>query len=70
MATVLEGYITEEHRSVVLSLWAEELNAKDSHQKIFPLYVRKCLSRETAHDWVEKFAPGHSKVADDARPSV
>jgi hypothetical protein len=54
MATVLEEYITEEQRSVVRFLWAEELNAKDIYKEIFPLYVGKCLSCKTVHNWVEK----------------
>jgi hypothetical protein len=32
MATVLEVYDTEEQHSVVHSLWAKELNAKDIHK--------------------------------------
>jgi hypothetical protein len=32
MATVLEVFTTEELRSVVLILWARELNAKDIHK--------------------------------------
>jgi hypothetical protein len=32
MATVLEECITEEHRSVMLFLWAKGLNAKDIHK--------------------------------------
>jgi hypothetical protein len=26
--------------------WAKELNAKDSHKEIFPVYSGKCLSRK------------------------
>jgi hypothetical protein len=51
-------------------LWAKELNAKDIHKEIFPVYCEKCLSRKTVYNWDEKFSQGHPKVADDARPSA
>jgi hypothetical protein len=38
-------------------------------KKKFPVYGGKCLSREAAHNWVEKFSQRLSKVADDARSS-
>jgi hypothetical protein len=69
VATVLEGYTTEEQRSVVLFLWAKGLNAKDIHKEMFPLYGGKCLSRKAVHNWFEKFSQGRSKVADDGRRS-
>jgi hypothetical protein len=34
---MLEGCSTEEHRSVVRFLWAEELNAKDVHKEMIPI---------------------------------
>jgi hypothetical protein len=51
-------------------LWAKNLNAKDIHKDLFPLYGGKCLSREAVHNWVHKFSQGRSKVADDARPGA
>jgi hypothetical protein len=56
MATVLEECITEEQRSVVRFLWAKELNAKDIHKQMFPVYGGKCLSRSARHSWVDKFS--------------
>jgi hypothetical protein len=32
---------------------------------MFPVYVRKCVSRKAVHIWVEKFSEGRSKVADE-----
>jgi hypothetical protein len=60
MATVLECY-TEEQRSVVHSLWAKELTAKDIHKYIFSVYSGKCLSRKAVHNCVEK----HGKRSTD-----
>jgi hypothetical protein len=37
MATVLVEYPTEEQRSVVISLWAKELNINYIHKEIFPV---------------------------------
>jgi hypothetical protein len=49
-------------------LWAQELNAKDIHKEMPPVYDGKCLSRKAVHNWVEKLSQGRSKVADDSRP--
>jgi hypothetical protein len=71
MANMLEGYTTEDQRSVLrFFLWAKVLNAKDIHKEIFHVYCGKCLPRKTVHNWVEKFSQGRSKVADDARPGA
>jgi hypothetical protein len=51
-------------------LWAKELDAKDIHKEIFPVYGGKCLSRKAVQNRVEKFSQGRSKVADDARPGA
>jgi hypothetical protein len=53
MATVLEGYTSEEQRSVAHFLWAKELNTKDVNIEMFIVYGGKCLSRKAVH-WVEK----------------
>jgi hypothetical protein len=51
---VLEGYTTEEQRSVVLFLSAKGLNAKYIRKDMFPVYGGKCLSRKAVHNWREK----------------
>jgi hypothetical protein len=48
--------------------WTKQLNAKDIHQEMFPLYGRKCLLHMAVQNWVEKFSLGRLEVADDARP--
>jgi hypothetical protein len=70
MATVIEGYTTEEQRFLVGSLWSKGLNAKGIHKEMFPVYGRECSSRKAVHNWVEKFSQGRLKVADDARQGV
>jgi hypothetical protein len=52
MATILEEAFC------CAFLWAKELNAKDIHKKMFPVYSEKCLSCKAAHNWVEKFSHG------------
>jgi hypothetical protein len=49
-------------------LWAKGLSAEDIRKEIFPVYSVKCLSCKAAHNWVQKFSHGPSKVADDAQP--
>jgi hypothetical protein len=66
MASMLQVYTTEEKRSVVRFLWAKQLNAKDIHKEMFPVYGGNRLSYKAVHNWAEKFSQGHSKVADDA----
>jgi hypothetical protein len=65
MTTILEECSTEEQRSVEHLLWAKEINAKDIHKEMSPVYGGKCLSRKTVQNWVEKFFQGRSKIADD-----
>jgi hypothetical protein len=67
MATVLEEFTTEEHRSVMRFLWENGLNAKDILKEVFSVHGGKCLSRRAVHNWVEKFSQGPSKIADDGR---
>jgi hypothetical protein len=54
MATVLDGCITEEQRTVVGFLWAKGLSAKDIHKEMFPVYGGNCLSRKAVRNWVDK----------------
>jgi hypothetical protein len=63
VATMLQGYTTEEQRSVVRFLWAKYI-----HKEMFPVYGGKCLSRKAVLNWIEKFYQGSSKVTDDTRP--
>jgi hypothetical protein len=67
MATVLEGYTTEEQSYAVRFSWSKGLNAKDIYEEIFPFYGGKFSSSKTVHNWVKEFSEGRSKVADDAR---
>jgi hypothetical protein len=53
MATVVEGYTTEEKRYVA-RFWPKGFNAKNIHKEIFPLHGGKCVSRKAIHNCVEK----------------
>jgi hypothetical protein len=50
METMLEECNTQKQRSVVRFFWTKELNAKDTHKELFPLYGGKCLSRKAVHN--------------------
>jgi hypothetical protein len=53
MATVLEECTNEELRSVVrFFLWAKELDGKDIHKEMFPVYGGKYMSSKAVHNWV------------------
>jgi hypothetical protein len=53
-----------------IKCWAKELNAKDIHTEMFPVYGGTCLSRKAVHNWIKKFSLRRSKVADDTRPGA
>jgi hypothetical protein len=61
------GCTTEEHRSVVLFLWAKGLNANDIHKEMVSVYRRKSFSCKEVLNWAEKFFQARSKVTDDVR---
>jgi hypothetical protein len=65
MVTVLEGYNTEEHRSVVRFFVGKRTRCKDTDKEMVPVSDGKCLSRKAVHNWIEKCSQGRSKVADD-----
>jgi hypothetical protein len=62
MATVLEAYATEKQRSVLLSLWAKGVNAKDIHKEMFPFIGGKCLSLKAVHNWLPSVSPMTKKL--------
>jgi hypothetical protein len=70
MVIMLQGFSTEEQRSVVRVLWAKWLNAKVIHKELFPVCGAKCLSRKAVQSWVEKFSKELSKASDAARPGA
>jgi hypothetical protein len=45
----------------------KQLNAKDIHKEMFPVYGGKCLSHKRFTTGSRKFSQGRSKVAVDAR---
>jgi hypothetical protein len=49
MATILEGYTTEDQRSVVRFFVSKRHNAKNFHKEIFPVYDGKYLSGKAVH---------------------
>ena len=60
---------TIEQRGVVRFFWAEDVAAKDIHKKMLPMYGEHCLSRQTVHNWVEKFSKGRTSIEDEHRVS-
>jgi hypothetical protein len=52
IATVLEGYTTEDQIPVMLFLWSKGLNANDIHKEMFSVYGGECLSSKVVHNGV------------------
>jgi hypothetical protein len=57
MVTVLEGYTTEEQRSVV-RFYGQKNTMQSISIKTFFVYGGKYLSRKAVHNWVDKFSQG------------
>jgi hypothetical protein len=62
VATVLEVCNTEEQRSGCVFCGQNDPMQRIFIMQCFPVYGGKCLSRKAAHNWVEKFSQGRSKV--------
>ena len=48
-------------------LWAKNMEAKDIHKEMLPMYGEHCLSRQAVHNWVQKFSEGRTFVEDEHR---
>ena len=60
MAAPLSTCTKIEQRRVVRFLWAKNMEAKDIHKEMLPMYGEHCLSRRAVHNWVQKFSEGLS----------
>ena len=58
MAAPLSTCTKIEQRGVVRFLWAKNMEAKDIHKEMLPMYGEHCLSRQAVHNWVQKFSEG------------
>jgi len=50
MAAPLNTCTTIEERGVVRFLWAKNMEAKDIHKEMLPMYGEHCLSRQAIHN--------------------
>ena len=49
-------------------LWAKNMEAKDIHKEILPMYGEHSLSRQAVlHNWVQKFSEGRTSIEDEHR---
>ena len=58
---------TIEQRGVVRFLWRKGMAAKDIHKEMFLMYGEHCLSRQTVHNWAQKFSEGRTSIEDEHR---
>jgi hypothetical protein len=65
MAILLEGVLPKS--SVLLCVFCGQ---KDINKEICPVYGGKYLFHKAAHNGVDKFSQGRSKIADEAQPGV
>jgi hypothetical protein len=38
------------------------MEAKDIHKEMLPMYGEHCLSRQTVHNWAQKFSQGWTSI--------
>ena len=67
MAAPLSTCTKLEQRGVVRFLWAKIMEAKDIRKEMLPMYGEHCLSRQTVHNWVQKFSEGRTIIEDEHR---
>jgi len=67
MAAPLSTCTKIEQRGVVGFLWAKNMEAKDIHKEMLPMYGEHCLSRQAVHNWVQKFSEGRTSIEDEHR---
>ena len=54
-----------EQRGIVRFLWAKNMEAKDIHKEMLPMYGEQCLSCQAVRNWVQKFSEGRTTIEDE-----
>ena len=67
MMAPLSTCTKKEQRGIVRFLWAKNMEAKDIHKEMLPMYGEHCLSRQVVHNWVQKFSEGRTSIEDEHR---
>ena len=67
MAAPLSTCTKMEKRGVVRFLWAKNMEAKDNHKEMLPMYGEHCLSRQAVHNWVQKFSEVRTSIEEEHR---
>ena len=62
MAAPLSTCTKIEQRGVVRFLWAKNMEAKNIHKEMLPMYGEHCLSRQAVHNWVQKLSEGWTRT--------
>ena len=50
-------------------LWAKNMEAKDMHKEMLPMYGEHCPSCQAVHNWVQKFSERRTSIEDE-HPAV
>ena len=45
----------------------KKMEAKDIHKEMLPMYGEHCRSRQTVHNWAQKFSEGRTSIEDEHR---
>jgi len=64
MAAPISTCTKIEQRGVVHLLWAKNMEAKDIHKAMLPMYSEHCLAHQAFHNWVQKFSEGRTSIED------
>ena len=67
MAAPLNTCTTTGQRGDVRFLWAKGMAAKGIHKVMLHMYGEHCLSRQSVHNWVQKFSEERTSIKDEHR---
>jgi len=63
----LQDCTVEEHRGVMLFLWAEGVKPVEIHRRMLAQYGQSTVSQRKVYEWVERFKSGRTRVTDEGR---
>jgi hypothetical protein len=67
MAAPLNTCTTIEQRGVLRFFVGKNMEVKDIHKEVLPMYGEHCLSHQAVHNWAQKFSEEWTSIEDEYR---
>jgi hypothetical protein len=61
--------VTTKNNVALCGFCGQSMAALDIHKEMLPTCGEQCLSRQTVHNWVQKFLEGRTSIQDERRVS-